>query len=370
MTDWLDKLTNEHVRELKPYESARRLFSANSNHNQQLWLNANEAPFADDYSINAEVFNRYPDCQPQEVIGAYAAYANLGVEQVVATRGADEGIELIIRAFCQSAKSKVLICPPTYGMYAISAQTFNVGVHKAPLNQDFSLDIATIAEHVGQVNVVFLCSPNNPTGTRIAQNDIIKVLELFSQSALVVLDEAYIEFDIDAQQTHLLKQYPNLIILRTLSKAFALAGIRCGFVLSSPAICSVLMKVIPPYPVPAPVAQVAAQALSEQGLSSMQAKVILLREQVVGIVNALKAMPTIEITGDSKANFVLFKSEHNPALMAFLVSKGVIIRDQSKQHSLQACLRITVGSKSENQKLLALMDSFFQQVTSSQRKPL
>ena len=367
---WLDELTNQHVRELIPYQSARRLFSAKSqltaNSNaqdnkitKQLWLNANESPSADQFELDSSHFNRYPDCQPEEVISAYASYAKLQSEQIVCTRGADEGIELIIRAFCEAGLSKVLVCPPTYGMYAISAQTFNVGVELAPLKSDFSLDLHAMEQCVGKVNVVFLCSPNNPTGTRLKQKDIIAVLRMFAGKALVVLDEAYIEFDISEQQTELLKSYPNLIILRTLSKAFALAGIRCGFVLSSSAICTSLMKVIAPYPIAAPVAQIAAQALSNDGLASMEARVEHTQSSIESITTRLNSISDISLVGDTKANFVLFKSAKNKELMQYLVENGIIIRDQSKQVALQDCLRITTGSEKENQSLLAAIDDFF-----------
>jgi histidinol-phosphate aminotransferase len=360
MTKCLDKLTNEHIRALTPYESARRLFSSEDNSDAgQVWLNANEAPSAESYDINTELFNRYPDCQPLEVISAYARYSGLANQQIIATRGADEGIELVIRAFCEPAKSNILICPPTYGMYAISAQTFNVGVERAPLNNDFSLDLANIQSFIGKVNVVFLCSPNNPTGTRIQHDDVIAVLEMYRDEAFVVLDEAYIEFDSDAQQTQLLAQYDNLIILRTLSKAFALAGIRCGFILSNPQVCSTLMKVIAPYPVPAPVAQVAAKALDAEGINLMRNRVKHLQAGIQNIRTRLSNITELEITGDTKANFVLFRSDKNPALMSYLVENGVIIRDQSKQLKLQNCLRITVGSEQENAKLLNLIDLFF-----------
>jgi histidinol-phosphate aminotransferase len=361
MTTWLDNITNAHVRELTPYESARRLFSADQNNSQQLWLNANEAPRAENYEIDSALFNRYPDCQPQQVISAYAAYAGVSNKQLIATRGADEGIELIIRAFCQPGESSILICPPTYGMYAISAQTFNAGVKIAPLQQDFSLDLNAIRSHVNAVNVVFLCSPNNPTGTRIAESDIIQVLDMCRDKALVVLDEAYIEFDAGATQSKLLDQYDNLIILRTLSKAFALAGIRCGFVISSPEICTTLMKVIAPYPVPAPVAQVATKALSAHGIEKMRTRVTDLQLGIAHIVERLSGIEGLTISGDTKANFVLFKSADNKALMQYLVQNGVIIRDQSKQLNLDNCLRITVGTADENETLLNLVESFFQQ---------
>lgn len=361
MNKCLDKLTNAHIRALTPYESARRLFSSEDNSAAgQVWLNANEAPSTEDYNINTEFFNRYPDCQPVEVITAYANYSGLTNKQILTTRGADEGIELVIRAFCEPGKSRVLICPPTYGMYAISAQTFNVEVERAPLNDDFSLNLAAIQGYVGKVNLVFLCSPNNPTGTRIRHGDILAVLEMYRDEAFVVLDEAYIEFDSSAAQTQLLAQYDNLIILRTLSKAFALAGIRCGFVLSNPQVCTTLMKVIAPYPVPAPVAQVAAKALDPSGISIMQNRVKQLQLGIETIRSNLVNISDIQITGDTKANFVLFKSDKNPELMSYLVSNGVIIRDQSKQLKLQNCLRITVGSEQENAKLLHLIERFFE----------
>ena len=367
MASWLEKLTNAHILALKPYESARRLFSSSKSaaegQAKQVWLNANEAPneatLDNRYRLDDSFLNRYPDCQPDDLIQAYAQYADLAPSQVVCTRGADEGIELIIRAFCQAGKSKVLICPPTYGMYAISAETFNVGVERAPLRNDFSLDLEAVASFVDKVNVVFLCSPNNPTGTRLSQDDIEKVLSLFEGKAIVVLDEAYIEFDLAAKQTALLSKYPHLVILRTLSKAFALAGIRCGFTLSSPQIQQMLMKVIAPYPVPAPVSQIASQALSSAGLSVMQARVERTQSASYAMLEQLKQIDAIHIVGSQKANFILFKTQKAPELMAHLVKNGMIIRDQSKQLNLDKCLRITLGTEDENRMLISLIQQFF-----------
>ncbi|WP_395341596.1 histidinol-phosphate transaminase [Ningiella sp. W23] len=359
---WIDALTTEHVKRLRPYESARRLFSASTKSgdaNSQVWLNANEAPVADEFRVNSEVFNRYPDCQPEELISAYASYCGLENRQVITTRGADEGIELIIRGFCDAGKDSVLICPPTYGMYAISAQTFNVGVEKAQLKPDFSLDLQAIEQYVDKVKVVFLCSPNNPTGTRLSEDDVIAVLNMFKNKAVVVLDEAYIEFDAEHAKTNLLAQFDNLVILRTLSKAFALAGIRCGFVLSNPIIAKVLMKVIAPYPVPAPVAQIATSALSESGIAHMRNRVQDLQAGMVFITDALQQHGEVEIVGDTKANFVLFRHEANAELMDYLVDHDMIIRNQSKQISLHNCLRITVGSEKENHALIHLINDFF-----------
>lgn len=356
---FIDNLTCDFVRDLTPYESARRLFSGGND-----WLNANESPFSNDFSLDTQRFNRYPDCQPESVLNAYAQYAGLDKEQVLVSRGADEGIELLIRGFCNPGKDSILICPPTYGMYAISAQTFNVDVQKAPLNSDFSLDLAAlenIAQSGNLPKLVFLCSPNNPTGTVIPQNQILAVLELFAGKSLVVVDEAYIEFSKDQTQTRLLAQFPHLVILRTLSKAYALAGIRCGFTLASNDIIKVLLKVIAPYPVSDPVAQIARQALSSSGVALMQEQVSYLQNEQEWLRTQLASLPGMQLQGDNKANFLLYRCQRKDALMQYLVQNGVLIRDQSKQILLQDCLRITVGNREENQRLVALIQQFYQE---------
>lgn len=352
MKDLINNILNEHLIALKPYESARRLFSGG-----QDWLNANESPYANDYQVDDSHFNRYPDCQPPAVIEGYAKYTGLATDQIITTRGADEGIELLIRTFCTPGKDNILICPPTYGMYAISAETCNVGIKKVPLNDDFSLDVEGICSKKN-VNLVFICSPNNPTGTRVNQADLTRVIEHFADTALVVVDEAYIEFDIDTTWTNQLATYPNLVILRTLSKAFALAGIRCGFTLANPPVISALMKVIAPYPVPEPVAQIAAQALSPQGIERLNTQIATLSDERAQLAVALEGFDGISLVGDTKANFVLFRYARSKALMAFLVENGMLIRDQSKQLNLENCLRVSIGNASQNARLLDLISQF------------
>lgn len=358
-SDWLNTITVDHVSALTPYESARRLFAGSGADAEQVWLNANESPFSEEYTIDSSVFNRYPDCQPDTLIKGYAAYAGLSTAQTLVTRGADEGIELIIRAFCEAGKDSILICPPTYGMYAISAQTFNVGVNKAVLNEDFTLNLQDIQQYVGKVKAVFICSPNNPTGTSVSKRDVISVLQAFKNQAIVVVDEAYIEFDSTQTQTDLLSEHDNLVILRTLSKAFALAGLRCGFTLASPAIIQTLLKVIAPYPIPAPVAQIASTALQDCGLTKMRSDVELLKAELSDLRDALSRIGDLEVVGDINANFVLFSTQHKAALMAYLVSNKMLIRDQSKQINLNNCLRISIGSPEQNKALLALIKAFF-----------
>ncbi|MEO9945658.1 histidinol-phosphate transaminase [Paraglaciecola sp.] len=360
MSELVDKLVCENLKGLKPYESARRIF-AGGDSDSEIWLNANESPFANDYSIDSAHFNRYPDCQPPSVVGPYAAYAGVQEDQLIVTRGADEGIELLIRTFCTPGKDNILICPPTYGMYAISAETCNVGVNKAILNDDFSLDIATIKSFKDKVNLVFICSPNNPTGTSVDKAQLTEVLEHFADSALVVVDEAYVEFDAANTWATELTQYPNLVVLRTLSKAFALAGIRCGFTLANSDVIQSIMKVIAPYPMPEPVAQIAAQALSPKGLALMAEQVDYLHDQKEALKQQLATFPEVTLVGDDKANFILFRHPLKQALMDYLVANSVLIRDQSKQINLENCLRITLGNQQQNEKLLSLMTEFFAQ---------
>ncbi|MDW1632312.1 aminotransferase class I/II-fold pyridoxal phosphate-dependent enzyme, partial [Vibrio sp. Y176] len=180
--------------------------------------------------------------------------------------GADEGIELLVRAFCEPGQDAILYCPPTYGMYAISAETIGVERKTVPLTSDWQLDHTGIESNLDNVKLVFVCSPNNPTGNLVKREDIVSLLEMTKDRAIVVMDEAYIDFCPEASTVDLLAQYPNLAILRTLSKAFALAGLRCGFTLANEELINVLLKVIAPYPVPVPVAEIAVQALSEAGL--------------------------------------------------------------------------------------------------------
>lgn len=353
MAKLIESLINKHLIELKPYESARRLFSGGRD-----WLNANESPYVNDYNHDDSTLNRYPDCQPEPLIKGYANYANVAPENVLATRGADEGIELLIRTFCTPSKDSVLICPPTYGMYAISAETCNVDVISVPLTADYSLDVTGICAQQN-VSLVFICAPNNPTGTMVDKQAVREILNHYAQTALVVLDEAYIEFANDASWVQELQQFENLVVLRTLSKAFALAGLRCGFTLASADIIQALLKVIAPYPVPQPVADIACQALNDKGLKRVKQQVTELNSLRQALTVEIEKREPLTVIGEANANFVLFRCTHKDELMAYLVADGVLIRDYSKKPGLENCLRATVGSPEQQARLLNLIDQFY-----------
>jgi histidinol-phosphate aminotransferase len=366
----INKLAREELVEMIPYQSARRLFASGDNEqaNSKTWLNANEAPGQGQYQLNSENINRYPDFQPQALLNAYSNYCKLPVENILATRGADEGIELIIRSFCRAYQDSVLICPPTYGMYAISAENHGAGIISVPLvntaKAKCQLDLEGLKQQVGKVKVVFLCSPGNPTGNTLPPAQIQAAIEIFKDSAIVVVDEAYYEYtnkELGAEQVNnkLISQCDNVIILRTLSKAFALAGLRCGFTLSSKSVITLLSKVIAPYPVAAPVAEIASKVLTND-LGVMQARVIsanFLREQ---LSEWLKQQKWCSDVFDSNANFVLFRCnnvDEKNKVFNLLVEHNILIRDQSKQQQLENCLRISIGSEEEIAQLKKLLET-------------
>lgn len=345
-----NKLARKELIEMVPYQSARRLHSSNGDMKSKIWLNANEASGPGIYQVNSDSINRYPDFQPENLINGYRDYCGLSASNILATRGADEGIELIIRTFCQAYQDNIIICPPTYGMYEISAENHGVETVKVPLTDTLNLDLDGLKAQVGQAKVVFLCSPGNPTGNLLSPTDIEAALALFTDSAIVVLDEAYIEFSPEHSVVTWLAKYPHLVVLRTLSKAFALAGLRCGFTLANDDIITMLSKVIAPYPISAPVAEIASNALNASGIEQMSIRVQetrILREQLSTWLTAQHWCQQVFATD---ANFVLFRCE-NETMKNFifntLAEQGILIRDQSKQQSLANCLRISIGSERE-----------------------
>ncbi|MTH47374.1 histidinol-phosphate transaminase [Intestinirhabdus alba] len=340
-------LARENVRRLTPYQSARRLGGSGD-----VWLNANEFPQAVEFQLTRQTLNRYPECQPQAVIERYARYAGVAPEQVLVSRGADEGIELLIRAFCEPGRDAILYCPPTYGMYGVSAETFGVERRTVPALADWQLDMQSIASALEGVKVVYVCSPNNPTGQLINPQDLRALLELTRDRAIVVADEAYIEFCPRATLAGWLNDYPHLVILRTLSKAFALAGLRCGFTLASPEVIALLLKVIAPYPLSTPVADIAAQALTPQGIDAMRERVAQILAERRYLIDALGTISGVKQVFASETNYILVRFADSGRVFKTLWDRGIILRDQNQQPSLSGCLRITVGTRQESQRVI------------------
>ncbi|MDX5626555.1 MULTISPECIES: histidinol-phosphate transaminase [unclassified Brenneria] len=348
----IEKLARANVRALTPYQSARRLGGSGD-----VWLNANEYPQAPEYQLTLSTLNRYPECQPRLVIDRYADYAGLPREQVLVSRGADEGIELLIRAFCEPGKDAILFCPPTYGMYAVSAETFGVERRTAQSTEDWQLDMASIEQQLDGVKLVYVCSPNNPTGNLVKQEDLRRLLDLTQGKALVVVDEAYIEFSPQSSTIGWLSDYPHLVILRTLSKAFALAGLRCGFTLANADVIALLLKVIAPYPLSLPVADIAGQALSAQGIAKMRRNVAEVLENRSWLAERLAPLACVETVFPSESNYLLVRFTPSSQAFKTLWDQGIILRDQSKQPGLADCLRITIGTRYECERVIAALQS-------------
>ncbi len=347
----MEKLARKQVQQLTPYMSARRIGGSGD-----IWLNANESPFNNEYKTDFARLNRYSECQPKALIEAYAAYAGVKPEQTLTSRGADEGIELLIRAFCEPGEDSILFCPPTYGMYAISAETIGVNRKTVPLTSDWQLNLPEIEANLDGVKVLFVCNPNNPTGNLVKREDIIALLEMTKDKAIVVMDEAYIDFCPEASTVDLLAQYPNLAILRTLSKAFALAGLRCGFTLANEELINVLLKVIAPYPVPIPVAEIAVQALSEQGLARAKFQVLDLNANRAYLQAGLSTLPGVTVY-EGWGNYLLVEFANGDELFKAAWNTGIILRNSP----IENCVRISVGNRDECEKTLSFIRNQLEQ---------
>jgi len=359
-------LARANVQALTPYLSARRIGG-----NGDVWLNANEAPDCSEYQLDSGNLNRYPEFQPPALIAAYASYASINgatitPEQVLCSRGADESIEVLIRTFCEASTTasegdSILICPPTYGMYAISAETCGVAVNEVALDEEFNVDYDTVEQAVNaadsNVKVVFLCAPNNPTGNMLDKAKLVKLLQATLGKALIVADEAYIEFCPTLSQADLINDHENLVITRTLSKAFALASIRCGFTLAQASVIEMMSKVIAPYPVPDPVAQIATQALSTRGLEQMRERVAILNNNRMVMVNALQSLPCVSEIFPATGNFVLVRFTDSRQVWQAFSDAGIIMRDFANKARLEHCIRITIGSVEEMQATLNTLNS-------------
>lgn len=337
-----ERLARPELLTLQPYESARRIGGEG-----QIWINANESPFN---NSDVDNLNRYPECQPPALINAYAQYAQVRREQVITSRGADEAIELLIRTFCVPGKDSIACFGPTYGMYAISAQTFNVGVNALRLNDEYQLP-NDIAEQVSDAKLVFICNPNNPTGTVISPQIIAQVIAKLPD-ALVVVDEAYIEFCPDYSVANLIDQFDNLVVLRTLSKAFALAGARCGFMLANKMVIAMVMRVIAPYPVPLPVSNLACEALSPQGIDTMKQQVSQLKQNGSRLSEALLRIGASVLPANG--NFVLATFSDVTDIRHKLKQGGVVARAY-KDPALANSIRFSFACDEQTDTLIKLL---------------
>ncbi|GEA51728.1 histidinol-phosphate aminotransferase [Vibrio inusitatus NBRC 102082] len=353
MTSLASKLAPESIKKLIPYQSARRIGGSG-----RLWLNANELEQGVHYSEHASDYNRYPDFLPHDIAQAYQEYCQTEMP-AVAVRGADEAIDLLIRTFCQPGKDKILISSPTYAMYEFCADALAIETIDIPLKGEaFNLDVEAIIKQAPLAKIVFLCSPNNPTGNLLSRDDIIRVLEGTQEEAIVVVDEAYIEFELAETVTNLIEQYPNLVVIRTLSKAFGLAAVRCGFILATEEVMEYVMKLIPPYPMPDCSAKIVLDALSTKGIDIAMSNTHSIIQTRQRFIDAIQNLEWIEHIYPSSTNFVLIRTHQDADLFNFLKEQGVVTRNQSHEPALKNCVRITIGSPESMQEVAELINQY------------
>lgn len=335
-------LVRPEILALTPYSSARKEASGG-----KVWLDANENPLTPHAA--APRLNRYPEPQPAEVVARLASLYGVTPDRLLVTRGSDEGIDLLLRAFCRAGRDSILITPPTYGMYAVAAGIQGAAVKTAPLDRecDFALDVgAVLAALDPSVKLVFLCSPNNPTGQLLNRDSVLNVITSLARRAVVVVDEAYAEFTSEPSFVEELGAHPNLVVLRTLSKAFGLAGARVGVTLASPQLIGVLQKIIAPYPIPAPVARAALDALTPTAIAAARQSALELVGERRRVATALAQLPFVRQVWPSDANFLLAEVADSARVMTVARAAGLVIRDRSKD--VPNTVRITVGTRAEN----------------------
>ncbi len=338
----IQQFVRENVKRLKPYSSARDEFQGQE---ASVFLDANENPFASAY-------NRYPDPHQRELKTVLSKIKGVPVEQIFLGNGSDEPIDLLFRAFCEPGQSKVLIPQPTYGMYAVSANINDVAIQPVLLTQDFDLDVEAMGQAWDEkTRIIFLCSPNNPTGNRLSREKIERILNEFH--GLVVIDEAYIDFTDDRGFVSALGRYQNLVILQTLSKAWGLASIRLGMCFAHPDVIAILNKIKPPYNISNLTQQTAHSYLSNP--TQKDEWVALIKRERERVSRELTKLPLIEKWFPSEANFLLIKVENPKAVYEQLVGQGIVVRDRSQVPLCEGCLRITIGTPEENDTLLATL---------------
>jgi histidinol-phosphate aminotransferase len=347
----LNKLTRENVKTLKPYSSARDEFSGEA----KVFLDANENSLG---SPLTKWYNRYPDPHQHKLKAAISQVKNIATANIFLGNGSDECIDLLYRCFCVPGKDNVIICPPTYGMYEVSAAINDVEIKKAELMPDFQLNVDLIENLVdANTKLIWICSPNNPTGNSINYHDIALLLNNFN--GLVVIDEAYINFSRQHSLLKELNEYPNLVLLQTFSKAWGLAALRLGMAFASAEIIELLNKIKPPYNINQATQDLALDALQELGqVNDMIKEIVAMREELAKV---FQRMPLVEKVYPSDANFLLVKVRDAVDVYEHLLTDGIVVRDRSKVSLCDQCLRITIGTEHENTVLVDALINYMKQ---------
>lgn len=344
-------LQRENIKNLSPYSTARDEFKGEAS----IFLDANENSFGSPLPAD---YNRYPDPLQLDLKEAISKIKGVPIENMFLGNGSDEAIDLLIRAFCNPGKDNIIILPPTYGMYEVSANINDVEVKKVSLLPNFQLDLERIAETINSnTKIIFICSPNNPTGNSLIRSDIETILANFE--GLVVIDEAYINFSRQKSFIQELTEYANLVVLQTFSKAWGLAAIRLGMAFSSTHVIDILNKVKPPYNINQPTQDLALTALENiQQVNEWIRATVAERER---LTNALARIEVVKKIHPSDANFILVDIEDAQNLYYKLLEQGIVVRNRSNVSLCENCLRITIGTTEENNELLKTLSILTEQ---------
>jgi histidinol-phosphate aminotransferase len=341
----IESLIRPNILSLKPYSSARHEFSGHG----EVFLDANESPFENEV-------NRYPDPLQEELKNVIGKLKHIPTDQIFLGNGSDEVIDLVFRIFCRPGIDEILVLPPTYGMYQVSADIADISVKKIRLNDTYQPEVESILNQTREITkILFLCSPNNPTGNLIEKSIIIKLIESFP--GIVVIDEAYIDFASEHSCLPLLSMYDNLIIMQTLSKAWGMAAIRLGMAFSSAKIISYFNKVKAPYNINSLTQKFALNRLNQE--EEMRKEVNIILNEKKQLIHKLASIDEVIHVYPSDTNFLLVKVKHADEVYKALVAKGVVVRNRSKEPGCEDCLRITVGTPYENIVLWNALVSFF-----------
>jgi histidinol-phosphate aminotransferase len=347
------ELVRPDLRAFEGYASARRTQAPG-----RVWLNANESPRPSAADPTRRL-HRYPEPQPQQLRERLAAHYGVDPAQLMITRGSDEGIDLLVRATCRPGIDAVAIAPPCFGMYAVSARVQGAPLLEVPLRPGaagFEWDIAGLVAAVEKgARLVFLCSPANPTGQTLPVLELVGLARSLQGRAVVVVDEAYAEYSRGPGAIGLLGQFPELVVLRTMSKAHALAGARIGALLGAPALVQLLRNLCAPYPIAAPSAALALRALSPLALARTARRVAATVRERDWLAPRLRAIPGVRQVHESDANFLLARFERVREAAQRLAEAGVVVRDMSAMCGLENALRVTVGTRRDNLALLAAL---------------
>lgn len=340
----LQNITRNNIKNMKPYSSARDEFKDFSH--TMVYLDANENPFQNG-------MNRYPDPQQKKLKAILSKQNKIIENQILLGNGSDEVLDLLYRAFCEPNIDNVITLPPTYGMYGVLADLNAIENREVLLSKDFQPNVDEILDRVNEkTKIIFLCSPNNPTGNSFDDESVFRLLKNFN--GLIVIDEAYIDFSKNESWLNQMAVYPNLVITQTLSKAYAMAGLRIGILYASAEITAILNKIKPPYNINTLSQETALKKLEQNTFDFQVKKIVSEREKMI---KELDTIPFIKFVFPTDANFILVKVDDAEKRYNQLISSGIVIRNRSNQALCENCIRITIGLKEENLKLIEILKS-------------